>query len=98
MNFDQGRFDFEHPGSEEGYRHWRERLDAERRAFEKRWGVILGRRVRLQLRDYDPPVEGCLTLVERGSKGTSTVPRFCLGTLEFTAAEIESVVAMQDPD
>lgn len=96
MNFDQGKFDFEQSGSEQGYRRWQERLDAERRAFEKRWGVILGRRVRLQLRDYDRPFEGSLTLVEERTKKKNSAPRLCLGSLKFTAAEIESVITIDD--
>lgn len=92
MPFDQGQFDFE-SGSEAGYRRWRERLETERRAFEKRWGVVLGRRVRVQLRDHDRPLEGSLALV---SETKANPPRFRIGSLEFTALEIESVVAVGD--
>ncbi len=45
MTFDQGEFNFQATGPEDGYRKWREELDAKKRAFEARWGVILGRTV-----------------------------------------------------
>lgn len=45
MNFDQGEFNFEAQGSEEGYGKWRQELAADQRAFESRWAVVLNRRV-----------------------------------------------------
>ena len=51
MSFDQGQFNFDANGSDTGYRKWREELDAARLAFERRWGVILSRRVEVVLED-----------------------------------------------
>jgi hypothetical protein len=97
MNFDQGQFDFDRSGPSDGYRRWIERLNAERRAFESRWGIILGRKVRLQLRDHLRAVEGILTCIDPPRPGKPRKPRFRLGALEFTSSEIESVVALHDP-
>jgi hypothetical protein len=60
MNFDQGEFNFAVDGPEDGYRKWREELDAKKRAFESRWGVVLGRRVSVSLTDHAKPLSGML--------------------------------------
>lgn len=98
MNFDQGQFNFDAPAGEDGYLAWREELDARRAAFEKRWGVILGRRVRVKLLDRDLPLEGKLVLLDEEN---ATHPsrrhrnlRFHLQGKEFCLAEIESVVRL----
>ena len=97
MSFDQGEFDFE-SGSEEGYRNWQRRLDEEKRAFETRWGIILGRRVRVLLRGIDRPLEG-IVRVMGGERNTAkpTTLHLRLGRMEFTAAEIESMVRVENP-
>lgn len=88
MNFDQGEFDFDRPGNEAGYERWRERLDQQRRDFEKRWGVPLGHRVHLRLRDHARSVTGRIEVTDL----RASPPRFRIGSIEFTADEIESVV------
>ena len=60
MDFDQGQFNFDAKGSEDGFRKWREELDAKKRAFETRWGVILSRRVSVSLKNHAKPVAGIL--------------------------------------
>ncbi len=35
--------------TDEGYAQWKTEADAARRAFEQRWGIPLGKRVRVQL-------------------------------------------------
>lgn len=88
MNFDQGEFSFDANDDETGYHRWRERLDEQRKAFEKRWGVPLGHRVRLQLRGYQQPLSGRIEVIDP----RSTHPRFRLGRLEFHPEDIESLV------
>ena len=91
MDFDQGQFNFDAKGSEDGFRKWREELDAKKRAFETRWGVILSRRVTVSLRHHSKPVTGILEWVQ-DKKKRSDVPVFRIKSLEFTPAEIESIV------
>ena len=98
MTSDQGEFNFDATSGEDGYRAWREELDARRAAFEKRWGIILGRRVRVKLVDRDLPLEGKLVLLRMGDsnhpgKGRPKL-RFHLQGSEFSHAEIESVVRL----
>ena len=93
MSFDQGQFDFDAPGSDAGWRRWREQLDERKREFESRWGVVLGRRVTVWLRDHAKPLSGMLEWLEPvKSGGTHAPPRFRLRGLEFGHDEIESIV------
>ena len=92
MVFDQGEFNFEAEGSEAGWRRWREELDEKRRAFEARWGVVLGRRVKVWLKDHAKPLSGMLEWVEPPKTERHAPPRFRLRGLEFGVGEIESVV------
>ncbi len=92
MNFDQGEFNFDAKGSEEGFQRWRDDLNAKKRAFESRWGVVLGRRVRVQLRNHLKPLVGTLELVSDPKRPRDAPPRFRLREIEFGLAEIESVV------
>lgn len=88
MNFDQGEFSFDDGADETGYHLWRERLDAERRAFEKRWGVPLNHQVTVQLRGFLQPLAGRIEVVDHRSEP----PRFRLGRVEFRLEEIESLI------
>ncbi len=92
MSFDQGQFNFDAKGSEDGYRKWREELDAARLAFERRWGVILSRRVCVSLRDHAKPLTGILEWVDDPKKGRQGPPLFRLKGVEFGVGEIESIV------
>jgi hypothetical protein len=92
MHFDQGEFNFDAGGSETGYRRWREELDAAKQAFERRWGVILSRRVVVSLADHAKPLTGVLDW----RKGPDGKPVFRIRGLEFTAEEIESIVQEED--
>jgi hypothetical protein len=96
-NFDQGEFNFAAKGSEDGYRKWREELDANKRAFETRWGVILSRRVRVSLKDHAKPLTGILELLTDPKKRAASRPMFRLKGLEFSPAEIESIVQLDAP-
>jgi len=95
VDFDQGEFNFDAQGSEEGFRKWREELDAKKRAFETRWGVILSRRVSVVLKDHAKPLVGVLDWQVNPKKGKAEPPVFRLRGLEFTAAEIESIVQVE---
>lgn len=91
MDFEQGLFDFESKGSEEGYRNWQEELGRRKKAFENRYGIILGSAVRLALVGEDQLLEGVITLCDtKGPKNRSRL-RLCLGKREFTLAQIESI-------
>ena len=92
MNFDQGLFNFDANGPEDGYRKWREELDAKKRAFETRWGVILSRRVRVTLADFSKPLSGILEWVDDSKKGPNQPPVFRMRGVEFSTKEIESIV------
>jgi hypothetical protein len=95
MDFNQGTFDFDQPAGEQGYHNWRQRLDDERRKFESRWGIVLGRPVRLKLSFLDRPIEGVVSLAQGSPRRKPDSPRLRLGNLEFTSAEVESVVAVR---
>ena len=96
INFDQGEFNFNASGSEAGYRKWREELDAKKRAFEARWGVILSRRVNVLLKDHAKPLCGILELLADPKNRNASKPLLRLKGLEFTPADIESIVQV-DP-
>jgi hypothetical protein len=92
MDFDQGEFNFDAKGSEEGFRKWREELDAKKRDFEARWGVILSRRVTVTLRDHAKPLTGILEWVTVPKKDAQGPPLFRLRGVEFRVGEMESIV------
>lgn len=92
MSFDQGEFNFEAKGSEAGYRRWREELDEKKRAFESRWGVALGKRVTVSLKDHAKPLSGLLEWIQVPGTSSGSPPRFRLRGLEFGVEEIESLV------
>ena len=93
MDFDQGQFNFDAKGSEDGFRKWREELDAKKRAFETRWGVILSRRVSVSLRDHAKPLVGILEFVQPSKKkGGDGAPIFRLKGLESPPSDIESIM------
>jgi len=96
MDFDQGEFDLSGNGSDEGYRKWLRDLDANKRAFELRNGVVIGRRVRVQLVGELEPMDGMIHVVAQ--KGARSAARFRLimGKREFSPSEIESIVRLDD--
>ena len=96
MDFDQGQFNFDAKGPEDGFRKWREELDAKKRAFEARWGVILGKSVRVTLRNHAKPLTGVLEWITDPRKKATDEPLFRLRGMEFKPAEIESMVRVDD--
>ena len=97
MNFNQGQFNFDAKGSDDGFRKWREELDAKKRAFEIRWGVILNRRVRVTLADFVKPLTGVLEWVEDPKRMPNQPPVFRLKGVEFGVGDIESIVQEDSP-
>ena len=91
MDFDQGQFNFDAKGSEEGFRKWREELDAKKREFENRWGVILSKTVTVSLVNHAKPITGILEWVKAPKGKREDIPRFRIRSLEFTPSEIESI-------
>ena len=77
---------------EDGFARWKEEAEAAKRAFEKRWGVPLGKPVRVQLRGEAREREGLLRMVEEPAGKSSKQLRLTLGGYTFTAAQIESIV------
>ena len=86
-NLNNGEFDFDAPANDSGYRQWQEEIDSQKKAIEHRWGVILGRRVRLQLKGYDKAVEGVI----RVENHTRKTPLLRINDLRFTPAEIDTL-------
>lgn len=94
MDFNQGEFNFEQPGTDAGYRKWQEDLDRRKMEIESRYGIILGSRVRLTLIGEDLPLEGIITLAStKEPKNRSTLP-LRLAHREFTLAQIQSVLRL----
>lgn len=77
---------------EAGFAAWKAEAIAARRAFEQRWGLPLGKRVRVQLRGEPREREGVLRVVEEAALTRSKKLRLRLGTHLFLASQIESVV------
>lgn len=78
----------------DGYSKWKAEADAERRAFELRWGIPLGKRVRLQLRGEAREREGVLRLAEEApqpGRRDARQLRLSLDGQIFPASLIESI-------
>lgn len=97
MSFDQGQFNFDAARHEDGYQHWRAELDEQKRAFESRWGIILGRRVSLQLINRDQPLEGIISLMSGEEKHRGSPLRLSLKGFVFSPKEIESIKRLDEP-
>ncbi len=96
MNFDQGELDLSGNGNEDGHRKWLRDLDERKRTFELRYGVIVGRRVRVQLIGETYPLEGMIHVVSQKPGLPASKLRFVLGQREFGPAEIESIIRLED--
>jgi len=96
MSFDQGQFNFDARGPEEGYERWREELDEKRKAFEKRWGVILSRRVEIVLNDHEKPLRGILRLVRGKKSNPNKPPEFEINRIRFQRSAIVSIIQLNE--
>jgi hypothetical protein len=94
MSFDQGHFNFDAPGSEAGYQKWQQELEEKKRDFELRFGVMIGRRVRVQLVGETDPLEGMIYLVSQKIPQSAAKLKLSMGKREFTPLEIESIVRL----
>lgn len=77
---------------EAGFAAWKAKAEAARRAFEQRWGIPLGKMVRVQLRSEPREREGLLLAVEDAAHTRSTKLRLQLGSHVFPVSQTESVV------
>lgn len=78
--------------SDQGFARWKEEAEHEKRAFERRWGVPLGKPVRVQLRGEAREREGLLRVVEEPAGSSANALRLTMGGHAFLAAQIESLV------
>ncbi|MEZ5387401.1 MAG: hypothetical protein R3F13_17965 [Prosthecobacter sp.] len=76
-----------------GYETWKRDAEEARHAFERRWGVPLGKRVRVVLVGERHEREGVLRIVE-GAKTNNGVLQLRMGQEVFAAGRIESVVRL----
>lgn len=90
MTGDAGELPIASDGS--GYDHWRKDMEEARLEFERRWGVPVGHRVRVQLRDDEIEREGILHVVERIAPTKKHGLMLQLGDRPFRAVEVMSVV------
>lgn len=79
---------------ESGYVAWKAEAEEARRQFEKRWGVPLGKAVRLQLRGEEREREGVLMLDLETLAGHTQHLRLRLGSHRFAATQIERLVRL----
>lgn len=83
-------------GDGDGYEKWKQEQTAERLAFQKQWGVPLGKQVRVQLRGEAREREGRLVAAEEPGKRTKgSAPRHLrlrIGEHVFLSSQIESLV------
>ena len=78
----------------DGYVAWRAEMQRNRETVEKRFGVPLGHRVRVQLINELKPLEGLLCVVEERQGPRAKGLRLRVGDRSFMFGEIESVVAV----
>ena len=97
MSFDQEEFDFTTFRAEDGYLHWKSVLDEQKRDFESRWGIIIGRRVRLKIRTRDEPLEGIINIVQGEDKQRGAPLRLSLKGFQFAPKDIESILRLDGP-
>lgn len=81
-------------GDGAGYAAWKSEAEAAKRAFEQRWGVPLGKPVRVQLRGEAREREGCLFVAGEAAERGKPL-RLRLGSEVFEASRIESVVRVE---
>jgi hypothetical protein len=91
MAFDQGELNFD-KGPEDGFHNWRRDLEQRQRAFERRFGVIIGKPVRVSLVGHRHELEGKILLIGGESAAKATHLQFELKGVSFTASDIESIV------
>lgn len=84
---DQGSFDFDQAGDESGFRQWQGGNETRKKEIEAEFGLILGKRVRLNLRQINKEVEGIIYYRLEKNKVVLSI-----GTFEFAPDDIVSMV------
>ncbi len=69
----QGELDFE-SGCTDGYKNWLRQQEERLEAIREEWGLPVGLRVRIKLKDLDGEIEGKLELVEQPVSIDRSVP------------------------
>lgn len=86
----QGGLDFENENADEsGFERWQESNEARRKEIEVKYGLILGRKVRLKLRQLDKEIEGVIHF-----RGINKKVMLSIETFEFEPDDIESMVCV----
>lgn len=76
---------------ESGYANWQSEQTSFRQQLERKWGIILGQPVELQLTFLDSPLRGIIRI----SQADSYDPTFEIRDLTFTTSDVQSVVKTQ---
>jgi len=97
MNFDQGELDLSGNATNDGHQKWLRDLEERKRAFETRYGVIVGQRVRVQLIGEMNPMDGMIHVVSQNPGTPASKLRLLMGQREFSPTEIESIIRLDDP-
>jgi hypothetical protein len=88
-------FDFESPRDESGYAALEAGREAEMRQLAERFGIAIGQRVRVTLRDIDAEFEGKLIVDELLPPTSRHAPlRLRIGLTAFDFADIESCIVL----
>jgi hypothetical protein len=96
MNFDQGELDLSGNSSPAGHQKWLLELEEKKRPFEVRHGVIIGRRVRVQLRGELNALEGMIYVISKSYNPPNNKLRLIMGKREFGTSEIESHIRLEE--
>ena len=85
----QGLFDFD-SGNANGFDNWRQQREERLRLIRNEWGVPVGRRVCLKLREFDHEFTGILMLAEEPLKLDRHLPLLLkIRNIPLTLADIE---------
>lgn len=90
MSFNQGKFNFDTANPSDGYTNWQKELKEQQHQWELRWGIILGKNVRVYRREYSQALEGIMSIVPPLPKKHQP-PTVRIGHHTFRANEIESI-------
>lgn len=75
-----------------GYEAWQRQQQEQKKAFEKKWGIPLGCRVRVQLTTQGRPIEGLIRFASDDPKEASAKERFLrIQDTAFSPREVESL-------
>ncbi len=90
----QGILDFD-TGNQDGFENWRREQEARLDAIRREWGLPVGLRVRIRLRNIDGDFEGTLRLSEPPSRIDRRAPlRLKIDNITFSFVEIEKCVVI----